>query len=1046
MFNKILVFAPHPDDETIGCGGTLLKFKHDNSLIKVVLVTKGELFKPANEADDFRLKEFREALKSLQIDDFICLNYQDGNIPISGKILDEYLKIYNDFLPTAIFLPSLSDQHIDHVNVTRGVLKALENNLQFHTVLNFYEVVNPININIVYDISEYFEKKLEAFQCYKSQHNKYNYLQSLKSIAALRGAAIGKDFGEGFLQFVWDGGKENFFTESPFISVIIRAHKKHFLINSLESLLNQTYPLFEVIIVWFGNEQLEIPEKFNKLDYKILFGKKSRSFNLNLGIENSSGDFISFLDEDDIFYPEHIAELSEILVANKDIDIVYSGANLTKCKLEKKIIKKIAKISVFNFPYEKGKLLVENYIPLNTLMIKRHIFNQIKFSEEFEAYEDWVFLLEAENKCFNFYHHNKITCEYRIFTEDYVVSHYKKGYTEIEKKVREYIFKNFKFENYENLVSIITGLKAEKDYIEKKLAQFAEKLNFYKESLKKRERIFDTFKSIFRKISTSVSDDYLPYYFLNFLGENRNLPSFSIIVVVADPEKNVFIETLYSIFNQIYNFWELIVFNNNSKSEEILNILKDLKEKFDNSQKGIIVNSDKTLSIPEAYNEAAKLAQNDYLLFVDHDDYILPETLSEIAINVSHKDYKFCYTDSYTIDISGKAFIYHQKPDWSPETLLSFNYINHLTVFKKDFWNKLNGYSNKYHGAQDWEILLRMRNLVDDNEVLHIKKPLYGWRAHIGSTAYKISEKEWLKPVIKKVWLEKIGKIFQDYTDKISAESNMGPGFLFPYTSEYLPEINIIIPSKDNMLYLKNCVESLLKCRYPKFNITVIDNGSFEDKTLNYLKQIEKKENINIIFEKVDFNWSALNNIAINSINIKNSIILFLNDDIQILDKYFLLKMVQPFVIEKIGAVGAVLKFPDGQIQHNGIRTDVEWIASEIRTLGNNNILNVLRNVSAVTGACFMVRGEILDLIKFDENLPVNYNDVDFCLQIRKKGWRIVNNPNAVAIHYHMRTRSFKKPDDWEIDYMKKKWGNFLEERYYYNWETVAEKTMFLKI
>jgi GT2 family glycosyltransferase len=541
-------------------------------------------------------------------------------------------------------------------------------------------------------------------------------------------------------------------------------------------------------------------------------------------------------------------------------------------------------------------------------------------------------------------------------------------------------------------------------------------------------------------------NEYSSHYFINFLLQKVNLPFFSIIIVVADPPADILIETLNSIKFQIYPKWELIIFNNNSKSDDILNLLNYIKTDSVFSQKITIENSSETFTIPEAFNKAVKLSQKDYLVFIDHDDCISPETLSELAINLYDKNYKFCYTDSYTIDTYGKAFIHHKKPDWSPETLLSFNYINHLTVFRKDFWDSLSGYSERFNGVQDWEILLRIRELLSDKDVLHIKKPLYGWKAHRESTAYKITEKNWIKPVVEKVWNEKISGIFKNFAKKITIKNNNGPGFIFPEKSNYLPEINIIIPSKDNCIFLKNCINAILKNKYPCFNIVVIDNGSSNRETLDYLNYLKLQNNIQVISKELEFNWSVMNNMGAESVKNKNSVILFLNDDILIYDEYFLQKMVQPFIMEEIGIIGALLKFPDNTIQHNGIYTNPKWIASEIRTLGTNNILNVLRNVSAVTGACMMVKSNIFNSLYFDEDLPINYNDVDFCLQVRQKDWRVINNPNATAIHYHMTSRELKSPKNWEIEYMQKKWGNFLEERYYYNWEIISDKSVILKV
>ena len=227
--DKILVFAPHPDDEILGCGGYLALKRTENAAIRIIVVSDGALgLAPTKSIQSaLRQQESRLGLAQLQIKDVQFWDYPDGSIPLTGQIITDYLQAVREFRPSQIMLPAPSEAHSDHRRVTRGILCALEG--KWAGDVWFYETTQPAPlVNITIDVSTSIEAKLQALTEHASQLAQFDYVGYSDSLARMRGVASGYLHGEAFLAFPWDGSSQNFFEGRPLISVVVRANDHPF--------------------------------------------------------------------------------------------------------------------------------------------------------------------------------------------------------------------------------------------------------------------------------------------------------------------------------------------------------------------------------------------------------------------------------------------------------------------------------------------------------------------------------------------------------------------------------------------------------------------------------------------------------------------------------------------------------------------------------------------------------------------------------------------------------------------------------------------------
>ena len=480
-------------------------------------------------------------------------------------------------------------------------------------------------------------------------------------------------------------------------------------------------------------------------------------------------------------------------------------------------------------------------------------------------------------------------------------------------------------------------------------------------------------------------------------------PLISIVVPVYNVEDRHLIPCIESVENQTYDNYQLILVDDCSTYENVKPTLKKksrwkrrIKAKFRKQNGGI----------SECTNTGIKAAKGEYIAFMDCDDTLAPFALYEVVKKLNEEKYDFIYSDEDKIDDDGtRRHTPFFKPDWSPDTLMSYMYTSHLGVYKRSLVNELGGLRSEYDGCQDYDLTLRVAEKTD--KIGHISKVLYHWREREESTAGNPESKGYIKERSKKCKEDAIAR------RKQSAELEWLDG-IYQYRVRYIPQndplVSVIIPSKDNPKILEQCLSTLSeKTAYKNFEIIVVDNGSSDINKPAY-KNLCEKYNCRYDYDKRKFNFSYMCNKGASLA--KGEYLLFLNDDIEIIEPEWMDRMLGQAQLPHVGAVGAKLLYPGTTlIQHSGVISIEGGPVHEFAKMDdeesyyfNRNKLDF--NVLAVTAACLMVSKKKFDQIDgFDVGLAVAYNDIDFCFNLIKEGFYNVIRNDVVLYHHESISR-----------------------------------------
>ncbi len=516
-------------------------------------------------------------------------------------------------------------------------------------------------------------------------------------------------------------------------------------------------------------------------------------------------------------------------------------------------------------------------------------------------------------------------------------------------------------------------------------------------------------------------------------------PLISVVIPVYNIEPKYLDECISSILNQHYQNFEICLADDASNRQETIDCLK----KWESTDERIkVVYRSSNGNISKCTNSAIEIAKGDYIAFMDNDDVIPENALYEMVLALNNnQDIDLIYTDEDKLDMNGLRCEPHFKPDYSPDTLLSFNYICHFVLVRRIILDKVGLLDSQYDGAQDYDLLLRIVEVT--NNIYHIPKILYHWRKIAGSTAESLENKN--SAILKgKMAVEAALK-----RRKIEAKVTMPMNFTY-YIPEYLyekePKISIIIPTKDHVDILKKCLDSIYtKTLYHNYEILICDNNSEEEKTKEYLEQLKKDhENLKVIPCNFEFNYSKINNLAVKEA--KGEYIVLLNNDTEIITPKWLSIMVGYAMQKHIGVVGVKLLYPDMTVQHAGVVLGLGGVASHVYigatkdNIGEYGRLLVPYNYSASTAACLMVKKSIYNEVNgLEEDLKVAYNDIDFNIKVLKQGYYNVILPQVELMHYESKSRGLDTTGEKykrfksEERYMYNKWGGTIYFDKYYN-------------
>jgi O-antigen biosynthesis protein len=508
-------------------------------------------------------------------------------------------------------------------------------------------------------------------------------------------------------------------------------------------------------------------------------------------------------------------------------------------------------------------------------------------------------------------------------------------------------------------------------------------------------------------------------------------PLISVIMPIYNTPEQFLRAAIESVIQQVYPYWELCIADDASIAAHI----KPLLEQYTQQDARIkVVYRHENGHISQCTNSAIELAAGEYIALLDHDDALSPNALYEVALLLNrHPNADMVYSDEDKLDKQGWVSAPIFKPDWCPDSFLARMYTCHLGVYRRSLVTKIGGFRTGFEGSQDYDFVLRFTEQT--NQIFHIPKVLYHWRIHKNSTARRADAKPYAFEAGQRAIAEAIQRRGEPGDVVMSLRY---PGH---YTVQYAiavpKKVSILIPSRNLGSILDRCLNSIFsKSTYPNFEVIVIDNGSTEASFFQVINRWAVQEPMRLRSYKLDipFNYSVLNNDAVQKS--ESEFLLLLNNDTEVITNNWIEGMVAQAQRPSIGAVGALLRYPDNTIQHAGIELKSQEIASHthqhfpIQAAGYNNQIHSVNNVSAVTAACLMCRRQVFEEVGgFEETLGVAFNDVDFCLKLRQKGYWNVYLPHVQLYHYESKSRGYEdtlekqRRFERETQYMRQTWS-----------------------
>lgn len=481
----------------------------------------------------------------------------------------------------------------------------------------------------------------------------------------------------------------------------------------------------------------------------------------------------------------------------------------------------------------------------------------------------------------------------------------------------------------------------------------------------------------------------------------RLRPLVTVVMPVYNTAPDWLAHAVGSVQRQSYSRWQLCLADDGSTNEATLEYLRGLADEpaID------VLLADENAGIAAATNRALEAARGEFVAFLDHDDELHPDALLECVRVLNEKpETDAVYTDEDKIDRRGKHSEPFYKPDWSPELFRGVMYVGHLLVLRRSLVESIGGLDSTFDGVQDFELMLRVSEQTD--RVEHVPQILYHWRKLPGSVAASLDA----KPGISELQAAAVSR----HLERAGADVFARPNPAFPHRVQLLPKprarwprVTVIVPTKDAPEHLGRCLDSIFsRSTYPNFGVLVVDSGTTDPDAL----RIVDSHPVEVLSVDGPFNFSRVNNLGARDGD--GDFVVFLNNDTEVETPDWLETLVSLGEPDGVGAVGPLLLYPNGRVQHAGVVLGLRGTADHIMrgfsatADGYAGSLSCTREVSGVTAACMLMRRRLfVELGGFDEHFATHYQDVDLCLRIRRSGRRILFTPRAVLRHHEGATR-----------------------------------------
>jgi glycosyltransferase involved in cell wall biosynthesis len=520
-------------------------------------------------------------------------------------------------------------------------------------------------------------------------------------------------------------------------------------------------------------------------------------------------------------------------------------------------------------------------------------------------------------------------------------------------------------------------------------------------------------------------------------------PLISVLMPTFNPAPRHLLAAIQSVQAQIYPRWELCIADDASTDPAIAPLLRAAQG---NDPRIRISWREQNGHIAAATNSALSLATGSFVALLDHDDLLAPNALYEVAVRIADQPKTdLLYSDEDRIDEAGRRSTPYFKPDWDPDLMLGQNLVNHLGVYRRSLVERLGGFRVGMEGSQDYDLALRVLAETSPDRTVHIPRVLYHWRQGGGGRAFSESTIDQCARNGRRAVEEFLAPIVPGAIVQHSPAAPLWNRVIYPIPKPE-PLVSVIIPTRNQADVLSQAVDGVLhRTDYPAIEVLIVDNESDEPSALALLAQLGSDARMRVLRYPGPFNFSALNNHAVNEA--AGELVLLLNNDVDVINSDWLREMASHAMRPGIGAVGAKLLYPNGTIQHGGITVGVGGVAghqyvhrsgSDIGYFGH---LKLVRNVTAVTGACLMLRRQTyFEAGGLDEvSLPVAFNDIDLCLKLVARGYRNLWTPYAELYHKESVSRGSDQTGENAARYtrdvatMRQRWGDLLDHDPYWN-------------
>ncbi|MBU1692062.1 MAG: glycosyltransferase family 2 protein [Gammaproteobacteria bacterium] len=525
---------------------------------------------------------------------------------------------------------------------------------------------------------------------------------------------------------------------------------------------------------------------------------------------------------------------------------------------------------------------------------------------------------------------------------------------------------------------------------------------------------------------------------LDHIAKLEQRPCISVLMSTGNLSERYLRDAIESVRKQLYPNWELCIAEDTASTANMHAVL----EEYTNLDARIrMTRREKGRCISAAFNSALEIASGEFVTLLDCHDELSQHALYMVAVAVNEKpQVDLIYSDEDKIDEKGGRCDPYFKPDWDPDLFVAQNVVSHLSVYRTSIVRDVGGFRVGY---ESWDLTLRVSQRIPAANIHHIPHVLYHGRIMPSPPSIEAEE----NGDVMHIGTATIG----DYLARSGRESKAVPimGGCFRIKDQVpipVPLVSIIIPTYNGLSLLIRCIDSIKeKTSYPNYEILVVDNRSDDNKTLEYFDSLEKEGVARVLKYNFPFNYSAINNFAARVA--KGEFLCLMNNDIEVISGDWLEEMVSQAVRPGIGAVGAMLYYPDNAIQHAGVLVGMGGVAGHLYagslrgTQGYKYRACLAQTLSAVTAACLVVRTQIyLEVGGLDEkNLAVAFNDVDFCLRVKEGGYRNFWTPFAEFYHHESASRGLDDHGEKlvrfqsEIAYMCSRWGHVLGNDPAYN-------------